>query len=102
MEQLKELNLTENDFQLLVDGLDALPEKGAAGNIMVDLLGMSMLEGEARAEFEKKRDEDNKKRDREKQILIENVRILQGKLLMMKRLLIEGGIIKEANQLIQQ
>jgi len=39
MSELKQLNLTEHDFDLLVEGLDALPERGLAGEMMGDLFG---------------------------------------------------------------
>jgi hypothetical protein len=38
MTDIKNLELTEQDFQLLVDGLDALPEKGVAGEMMGELM----------------------------------------------------------------
>lgn len=102
MEQIKQLNLTENDFQLLVDGLDALPEKGAAGSMMVDLLGAAfMKDGEAKDEFERKRLLEAKKREEEKKMMMEDIRILQGKLLLMKRYLQENNLLKQVNEIIQ-
>lgn len=99
MELLKNLNLTENDFQLMVDGLDALPEKGIAGNMMVDILSHSLMKDpEEREKFERERNKEKAKRDQEKAILIENVRILQGKLLTMKRIMIENNLLEEANE----
>ncbi len=32
--EIKDLELVESDFDLLLEGLDALPEKGAMGEVM--------------------------------------------------------------------
>jgi len=101
MEQLKNLQLTEKDFQLLVDGLDALPEKGMAGSLFVDLLGASMMkDGEDKEDFMRKRKIDGEKKDREKAAMADDIKILQGKLLMMKRYMIENRLIKESNDIV--
>lgn len=97
MEQIKQLNLTEKDFQLLVDGLDALPEKGAAGSMMVDLIGAAMLKDEDRPEFERKRKAESEKRERERKNMMDDIRILQGKLLILKRHLITENLMSEVN-----
>lgn len=99
MEQLKNLNFTEDDFKLMVDGLENLPEKGTAGNMMADLLGATMLkEGSPeRDKFDRDRKAKATKEAQDKLILIEDIRILQGKLLTMKRIMIENNLLKEAN-----
>ncbi len=102
MEQLKKLELTEKDFQLLIDGLDALPEKGAAGSMMVDLLGSMMIKDDdaARAKFEASRKIEQDKKERERSLLTEEIKILQGKLLIVKRLLQENNVLKQAHSII--
>jgi uncharacterized protein (DUF1778 family) len=43
IQDLQNLSLTENDFKLLVDGLDELPNKGATGEIFSALLSNMVL-----------------------------------------------------------
>lgn len=102
LEQIKLLNLTEEDFTLLVEGLDALPERGLAADMMSDLImGMVAKRDE---EAQKKILEDREKKQRaqvhQKQMMKENVRILQGKLLMLKRYLAENKLLKDAYEAI--
>jgi hypothetical protein len=100
---IKNLELTENDFKLLVDGLDSLPEKGA----VVDLVG-AMLEGmlgdknpETQEKF--KRDQEAKRRagEKAKETMREEIKILQGKLLMFKRYLIQIDALKQVEDIIR-
>lgn len=101
LEQIKMLNLTEEDFRLLVDGLDALPDKGAAGEMMGDLM-LSLISKDKEQE-EKLQAERNKRRvaaEANKQLMKENIKILQGKLLMLKRYFQENNILKQAYEVL--
>ncbi len=101
MDKLKDLDLTEKDFQMLIDGLDALPEKGLAGSIMVDLIGAAMMKDKGDlGEFERKRKEEAQKREAEKALLVENLTILKSKLFLMKRHFQENNLLKAANGII--
>jgi len=102
MEQLKQLNLTEDDFQMLIDGLDALPEKGVAGSIMMSLLTSSLFkeDSEAKEKWDREQKAKDEKREREKIILVENAKILQGKLLMLKRHFVENNLLKSAEDIL--
>lgn len=99
---LKTLNLTERDFQLMVDGLDCLPNKNMAGEMMGDLLiGLiAKDDDEAQEKFKRERELDRAKRQREKDGMVEDIKILQGKLLMLKRYLIENSALKETVNII--
>ncbi len=102
LEQIKLLNLTEDDFKLLVDGLDALPERGLAANIMGDLM-MAMVtknDEESQRKMLEDRERKQKAKEHEKMMLRENVKILQGKLLMLKRYLQENKLLKDAYEAI--
>lgn len=99
---IKNLELTEADFKMLVDGLDALPEKGIAG----ELVGV-MIEGmlsdrnpETMARYKREQETKRKAADLAKETLKDDIRILQGKLLMFKRWLIETNALKQVNDLI--
>lgn len=99
--RIKDLELTEQDFKMLVEGLDALPEKGAAGEMMGALLE-SMIGDKNPEGMEKyKRDQTAKRKseDMAKEYLRENIRILQGKLLTFKRWLIQQNALKQVDDI---
>lgn len=101
---IKDLELTDQDFQLLVDGLDALPEKGLAGEMIGDLfVGMLGKDNEEGMEkLKREREEKRRKQDILKQQQKEEIRILQGKLLMLKRWLLQQGALKQANDILEK
>lgn len=99
---IRNLELTENDFKLLIEGLDSLPEKGMAGEI----IGM-VFEGlladknpEAQAKIKADREEKMRSEKHAKESMKEEIKILQGKLLMFKRYLIEIDALKQVNELL--
>jgi hypothetical protein len=101
---IKNLELTDRDFQLLVDGLDSLPDKNAAGEMMSTLF-TGLIAGDRREspeykEFERKQELERKKAAREKEALKEDIRILQGKLLMFKRFLIQQDALKQVDDIL--
>lgn len=101
---IKDLELTEQDFKMLVDGLDVLPEKGAAGELMG-----AMFEGllgdknpEAMERYKREQAAKRKEHDRLKESLKEDIRILQGKLLMFKRWLIQNDALKQVDDIFNK
>lgn len=100
MNTIKDLQLTENDFKMLVDALENLPNKNMAGNMMGMLLEGIIPEGEKRDEAIRMRKEKELREEREADLLKENIRVLQGKLIQFKRYLIENRLLDEANQLL--
>lgn len=104
LDQIKMLNLTEEDFKLLVDGLESLPERGLAGEMMGDLIGSMLADKNPEAQEKIKRDREMKarKQESEKQLLKENIRILQGKLLMLKRSLQENKLLSDTYEIINK
>ncbi|KAB8156175.1 hypothetical protein EZY14_002850 [Kordia sp. TARA_039_SRF] len=103
MQNLKDINLTENDFQLLVEGLEALPEKGVAGDIMGEILMTAFMkdDDQAMSEMKSKREIERREKEKKKQLLTEEIRILQGKLLQMKRYMIANGLITKVHEIIE-
>ena len=101
---IKNLELTERDFKMLVDGLDALLSKDVAGDMMGLLLEGIVGKGEennpAFIEMRSKREMEAKKKATAKEVLIEEIKILQGKLLMFKRYLIQIDALKQVEDLI--
>lgn len=103
--EIKNLELSERDFQLLVEALDCLPEKNQGAEIMTELfVGMMKKDGENERfdEFERKRATDKLKKEREKEALKEDIRILQGKLLMFKRFLIQQDALKQVDDILNK
>jgi hypothetical protein len=99
---IKNLELTENDFKMLVEGLDALPERGMAGEMMGMLLEGMIGDKNPEAMEKYKRTQEAKKREAEraKEVLKDDIRILQGKLLMFKRYLIEIDGLKQVSEIL--
>lgn len=102
LEQIKHLNLTEKDFQLIVEGLDSLPEKGVSGDLMMGLIGVMITKDdpESQAKLKKQTDEREAKRKRERDAMIDDIKILQGKLLMLKRYLQENKLLQDAYEIL--
>ncbi len=101
MDILKDLNLTDKDFKLLVNGLEALPDAGSSGELISGIMMRMMAKDGPPGFLEKlKHDETREalKRKHEKENLIEDVKILQGKLLMFKRYLVENNLMKQVNE----
>jgi hypothetical protein len=100
MQVLEELQLTESDFKLLTDGLDALPNAGAGGEILSTLLeGMLTKDDpEIRAKVMSERKKDEKSKAAAKALQLEEIRILQGKLFQLQRYLRMNGLLKQAHE----
>jgi hypothetical protein len=95
MRNLKELNLTNEEFQLIIDGLDELPNKGAAGEMMGDLMIglLSKDDDELKTKMDEEREKRRRKVGKDKEILVNKVKILQGKLLQFKNYLEENNLL---------
>lgn len=102
MDELKSLNLSEKDFKLIIDGLDALPDKSLAGEMLGELFtGMLMKDGDPKKdEMDKLRLARQAKKETEKELLKEEIRILQGKLLTLKRFLMQQNALETTVNII--
>lgn len=101
MNSLQQLHLSEYDFKLLIDGLEALPDRGMTGQLISTIMRGMMAknkeeEERLKREFSKKLDFEKK----EKLSMIEDIKILQGKLLSLKRYLKEQGALDETANII--
>jgi hypothetical protein len=100
IEQLKMLGLTEPDFDLLVAGLDQLPHKGDVQELVTQMMrGIGKTPEEHRVLTDQYRAQLQKK-EKEKATLIEDIRILQGKLLMLKRYMKDNELLQSVNEII--
>ena len=100
-ENIKNLNLTEKDFKMLVDGLDALPHTGRTGELLMDIMSATILSGKIGDETKKKMDAEKRKEQTKKEMLIEDAKILQGKLLMLKRYLTENRLLNDVDEVLK-
>jgi hypothetical protein len=103
--EIKDLQLTEADFNMLVEALDALPEKGAMGELMGDMVDMitadrknSLEQNMLKEKLERKRT----KSKRDNEVRMEDIRVLQGKLIQLKRFLLQEGAMKQANDILNK
>jgi hypothetical protein len=101
VEQIRMLNLTTKDFDLMVEGLDELPNKGIAGEMIGTMLTSMLLKDDENREKElKKRELEAKKKEDAKAFLKEEIKILQGKLLMLKRYMQENKLLSETYDIL--
>lgn len=102
--QTTELELTEADYKLLIDGLDALPNRSSSSeflhDLIVDLLGKTHPEQAMR--LKRERELENKKINDAREALIEEVRILQGKLFCMKRINLQNKAVNATNDILNK
>lgn len=101
VEQIRMLNLTSKDFDLMVEGLDELPNKGIVGDLIGAMLGsMIAKDDESREREIKKREFEMKKKEEAKAFMKEEIKILQGKLLMLKRYMQENKLLSETYDIL--
>lgn len=103
MIDIKNLDLTKKDFDMLIEGLEHLPHKSDAGEMIGDLMTAMLTNKDNKNDVEKmkrEREEKYKKKKEQDHELIEDIRILQGKLLTLKRYLKQEGALKEAEDII--
>lgn len=101
---IKDLELSEEDFKMIMDALEALPERANMsdfiGEIMIGTLAHGDKDMESRLRAEKERR--SKYRQSSSKVELEDIRVLQGKLIMMKRILHEEGALKQANDILSK
>jgi hypothetical protein len=100
---IKDLDLTEEDFKMIIEGLESLPEKGIIQELTMDMLRATAtkdqrmqdkIAAETRAKLNKRiRDMEAKKDD---------IDILKGKIVMLKRHLLEQGALRQANDVLNK
>ena len=101
-QQIKSIEFTERDFQLLVDGLESLPSKDMAGDLMMGLLtNMFVKDEDEKAKMQEERKKEELSKEKAKILLKEEIRILQGKLLQLKRQMISNGLLSKAHEIIE-
>jgi len=100
MNDLQKLDLSEKDFDLIVDGLENLPNKHVAGHMMGDMIAEMVSRNGTPTKFKDLLEEKKKKDENERLLLVEDVKILQGKILMLKRYLKQNNALQETFNII--
>lgn len=89
---LQDLGLSEEDFELLIQGLEHLPNKDLAGDLMTGILeGLFMDKNDpgAREKLIQKRELETRRAEALKNKMKEDIKVLQGKMILLKRFLQE-------------
>lgn len=102
--EIQDFDLTEEDFALIMKGLEALPSSGLAGELVGKLLLDTLPPSKdpnvkARVEAQLKMQE--RRRTSAIELLTEEVRLLQGKLIAIKRKLAGAGALKQARDILK-
>jgi hypothetical protein len=99
---IQDLQLTEQDFDLIISGLNELPNKGFAGLMMGAMLKgiITKDDPEAKAKYELEQKAEQLKVEREKKALDEDISVLKGKLIMLKRFLVTNDALKTVDDII--
>jgi hypothetical protein len=100
---IQEVNLTEDDFNLIIKSLDFLPSKDLL-NVMIRstiIMALSNSEEETKRRLEEVM-KSSKNDEAERGILKEDISILKGKLILLKRFLVENSAITEVNNILKK
>ncbi|HTF19344.1 MAG TPA: hypothetical protein VK658_14790 [Chryseolinea sp.] len=98
------INLSEADFKLIIDGLEALPEKGGltAADMLMGVMEIKPSDDAdsviAKLKREKQKQQEVKRAAVDK--MREDVRVLQGKIILLKRYLAEQGTLNEVHNIL--
>lgn len=100
--ELQDIQLTEADFDMLIEGLDVLPEKGSVGRLLAELTGAMLAKGDPRMQkaVDETLNKGNVKDASKKKQLNEDITLLKSKLIMLKRYLITNGALKTTNKIL--
>jgi len=101
---LKDLDLTEDDFKLIIDSLETVARASDATKMAMKAVG-DLLSGDdpvRKAIADKLRIKYEKKLDDKHDKTIEDIRILQAKILLLKRKFQTDGALKQASDIINK
>jgi hypothetical protein len=98
MNELRQFNFTEEDFKMMFEGLDAIPAKESATELLMSV----MIGGMARSDEQMKKlqaEITNKNRlgSKFREVHMENIAVLKSKLIMFKRYLQAQDAIDSIN-----
>lgn len=102
--ELQDINLTEEDFNIIIEGLDALPEKGRSGLMMSQMVATLLTKDDPRLEKEAdaKIQKEFERMDRKNKERADDITLLKSKLILLKRFLQTNGALKTAEKIINK
>lgn len=94
------VGLTAEDFETLLEGLEAIPDKGFGHGMMVTMVGLAAGASKRPEEF--KNDTMRRLRELEKKgkARADDLVILKSKLILLKRLLLSNDALRQANEIL--
>jgi len=99
--EIPKLKLSNREFKLIFDGLENLPNKDAAGEIMLGLMTAAICKTDEEKEKMKRTNaEEKEKKEAEKEMLLEDIKILQAKLIQLKRWMTENNLIEQSIEIL--
>lgn len=99
---LEDIHLTEEDFNMMIEAIEYLPEKGQMGLMMASLTGKLMAGNDPRAQaaVEKTIKKHEDELEAKKKSRAEDLAILKSKLILLKRFLITNGALAAAQKIV--
>lgn len=99
---MEHFNFTEKDFDMLIEGLDHLPEKDLAATMVTDLLTITMSKdvNDVKRMLAEKRLKEQQ-RSGQKELLREEVTILKAKIIQLKRYLIDNKLMNDVQDTLK-
>jgi hypothetical protein len=101
--ELKDIKFTKEEFDLLIKGVEGLPDQDTAGDLMTGLIECMLTDKippELMAKREREKAMKEKAKKMEKETLKENCWILQAKLVQLRRYLEQNKLLAEAQDII--
>lgn len=99
---LQDIQLTEQDFDMLIEGLGVLPEKGSTGIMLAELVGGMIAGNDPRANaiVDQHLNKEKRGREEKKKQQAEEITLLKSKLILLKRYLVTNGALKTTNKIL--
>ncbi len=98
------VGLTAEDFDCLIEGIDAIPEKGLGGDIMMAMITGLTAPGttpQAREEAKRKSINEFRRNSEKAKSRQDDLTLLKSKLILLKRLLLSNEGIRMANEILR-
>lgn len=100
---IKNIGLTDKDFDMINEALENLPSKDAAGRLFTGLFKTMLIKDEEKLkEMQKKDSEEEAERKHELKLLKEDIRILQSKIIQLKRIFYNDRLDSEINDALNR
>lgn len=104
VEALRKAGLTVEDFEVLAEGIDAIPGAAIANELPIMLAESLMMAGQPspfmKEEIKKKQTEKLNKITKQSEARRDDLTVLKSKLILFKRALLESGALEQFNSIV--